>query len=68
MDLTKEQHQISCKSYKGATDTLAMIRQAFGEERISHTRAFEWHARFRANQKKGETGEEQSQEHDHHFL
>jgi hypothetical protein len=29
-------------------ETLAMIRQAFGEESISRTRVFEWHARFRA--------------------
>jgi hypothetical protein len=25
-----------------------MIRQAFGEESMSHTQVFEWHARFRA--------------------
>jgi hypothetical protein len=36
-------------------ETLAMIRQAFGEESTSHTRVFEWH-------------EEQSQEHAHNFL
>jgi hypothetical protein len=29
---------------KSATDTLAMIRQAFGEESMSHARMFEWHA------------------------
>jgi hypothetical protein len=32
MDPTKEQHQILCKSQKSATETLPMIRQAFGEE------------------------------------
>jgi hypothetical protein len=43
MDPTKEQHQILCQR-KGATETLAMIRQeAFKEESISHTRIFEWH-------------------------
>jgi hypothetical protein len=32
-------------SGKSATETLAMIRQAFGEESISHTWVFELHAR-----------------------
>jgi hypothetical protein len=44
-----------------------MIRQAFGEESMGHTQVFEWHAQFMAHQKK-QTGEEQSQEHAHHFL
>jgi transposase len=30
-------------------EMLAMIRQAFGEESMSCTRVFEWHARFRAS-------------------
>jgi hypothetical protein len=60
MDPTKEQHQILCQR-ESATETLAMIRNAFKEESMSHTRVFEWHARFRA-------GEEQSEEHAHHFL
>jgi hypothetical protein len=34
-------------------------RQAFGEESMSRTRGFEWHARYRA-ERKGETGVEQS--------
>jgi hypothetical protein len=34
---------------------------------MSRTRVREWHARFRADEK-GETGEEQSQEHAHDFF
>jgi hypothetical protein len=30
-------------------ETLAMIRQAFGEENMSSTQEFEWHAWFKAN-------------------
>jgi hypothetical protein len=41
------------------TETLAMIRQVLLEESISRT----W-----ANRKKGDTGEEKSKEHAHHFL
>jgi hypothetical protein len=44
-----------------------MTRQAFGKESMSRTRVLEWHARFMADLK-GETIEEQSQEHAHHFL
>jgi hypothetical protein len=39
-------------SEKNATETLAMIRQAFGEENMSHTWVFEWHALFSADQKR----------------
>jgi hypothetical protein len=46
------------------TVTLAIIKQAFGEESMSPTWVFEWHAQFKA----GETGDEQSQEHGQHFL
>jgi hypothetical protein len=44
-----------------------MLRKALGEESMSHTRVFEWHARFRAGRKR-ETGKEQNQEHAHNFL
>jgi hypothetical protein len=67
MDRIKEQHQILCEARKSATETLAMIRQAFGEESMSRKRVFEWHSQFRADIKK-ETAEGQSQEHAHHFL
>jgi hypothetical protein len=34
---------------KGATETLAMIRYAFGEESMNRTWVFERHVRFRAD-------------------
>jgi hypothetical protein len=48
-------------------NALAVIRQSFGEETMSRTRVFERNALFKADGK-GETSEEQSQEHAHHFL
>jgi hypothetical protein len=36
-------------SEKSAAEILAMIRQAFGEESMSSTWMFEWHAQFRAS-------------------
>jgi hypothetical protein len=37
---------------KSVTETLAMIIQALGEESMSLTWAFEWHARFRADRER----------------
>jgi hypothetical protein len=39
-------------SVKSAGETLTMIRQALGEESMSCTRVFEWHAPFRADRKR----------------
>jgi hypothetical protein len=36
---------------ESATETLAMIRQVFGEDSMSHTQVFEWHARFKGKPK-----------------
>jgi hypothetical protein len=51
MDPTKE--QLVCIKFcanlgRSAMQTLAIIRQAFGEENMSCKWVFEWHARFRA--------------------
>jgi hypothetical protein len=43
---------------KSVTETLAMIRQPFREESMLSSGQIE----------KGDTGEDQSQEHAHHFL
>jgi hypothetical protein len=37
---------------KGVKEALAMIKQVFREESMSHTWVFEWHARFRVRQVK----------------
>jgi hypothetical protein len=42
---------------------MAMIRQAIGEERMSR----EWKVQTQ-RERKGETGEQQSQEHAHHLC
>jgi hypothetical protein len=62
MDPTKEQRQILCKSQKKC-ETLAMIRQPFGKGRINSSRKVQIR-----QDRKDEIGEEQSQEHAHHFL
>jgi hypothetical protein len=36
------------KLAKSATETLEMLREAFGEHSLSRTSVFEWHSRFRA--------------------
>jgi hypothetical protein len=33
---------------KSASETLEMIREAFGEHSLSRTAVFEWHSRFKA--------------------
>jgi hypothetical protein len=33
---------------KSATETLEMLREAFGEHSLSRTAGFEWHSRFKA--------------------
>jgi hypothetical protein len=33
---------------KSATETLQMVREAFGEHSLSGTAVFEWHSRFKA--------------------
>jgi hypothetical protein len=57
MDLTKEQ-QMRIKFYanigKSAMETLAMIRQVFWEESMSHTRVFEWHVKTHQDGKRGD--------------
>jgi hypothetical protein len=63
MDLTKEQPM--CMNFctnlgKIAPETLAMIRQAFGEESMEGSNS--------PRLQKRETGEEQSQEHAHLSL
>jgi hypothetical protein len=38
------------KLSKSATETLEMLREAFGEHFLSWTAVFEWHSRFKAGQ------------------
>jgi N-acetylglucosamine-6-phosphate deacetylase len=52
---------------KSVLETLAMIRQAFGEESVSFVRVFNGMSKLRETEK-GKTGEGQRQEHAHYFL
>jgi hypothetical protein len=52
-------------SGKIAGQTLEIITQEFGKESMSHAWEVQSH---RHRKKKGEIGQEQSQEHAHHFL
>jgi hypothetical protein len=64
MDPTKEQHQISCSLKESVMDTLQMIRQAFGEESMKHTRKVQIHR----DRKKARLVKSKVKEHAHHFL
>jgi hypothetical protein len=41
-------HQVLLKLGKFATETLEMLREAFGDHSLSWTAVFEWHSRFNA--------------------
>jgi len=50
MDQRKEQRvciKFCANLGKSATETLTMIQQAFGEQRLSRAQVFQWHARFK---------------------
>jgi hypothetical protein len=50
MDPTKKQQvciKFCANIGKIVTETLAMIKQAFGEESMNYTQVFEWHAQFK---------------------
>jgi hypothetical protein len=44
---TASVHQILCQSWKSATETLEMIQQGFGDQSLSRTQVFQWHAQFK---------------------
>jgi hypothetical protein len=51
MDGKIEQHvciKFCVKLSKSATETLEMLREAFGELSLSQTAGFQWHSRFKA--------------------
>jgi len=40
-------HKTLCSLGKSGTETLTMIQQAFGDQSLSRTQVFQWHARFK---------------------
>jgi hypothetical protein len=65
MDPTASVHQSLCKFCKSETETVPMIREAFGEESMSQgdkATIFPLEESKLTVTEKGETGEEQSQE------
>jgi hypothetical protein len=38
---------------KSATESIEILREAFGEHYLSRTAVFEWHSRFKAGQMSG---------------
>jgi len=44
---TASVHQILCKSWESATETLEIIQQGFGDQSFIRTQVFQWHARFK---------------------
>jgi hypothetical protein len=50
MDKRKEQRvciKVCADLRKSATETLTTIQQAFGEQILSRTQVFQWHAHFK---------------------
>jgi hypothetical protein len=43
---TASVHQILCQSWESATETVTMIQHAFGDQILSRTQVFQWHAGF----------------------
>ena len=44
---TASVHQIFANLGKSATETLKIIQQGFGDQSLSRTQVFQWHARFK---------------------
>jgi hypothetical protein len=63
MDPDRDSINFCAKIGNSVSQTLAMIRQVFGEEIMSCT----WKSKLTKTEE-GKTSEEQSQEHAHHFL